>query len=97
MSEPFSVGFWQKDQPLLTFHSDGRVEIGPGMKPDEAGRQAIEAMKVDYAWTIQEAVSAEREACAKIAEEAAAWCRSFGPEGTAEEIAKRIRARKDQP
>ncbi len=40
------------------------------------------------------AVAAEREACARIADEVSAWCRSFSSEETAERIAAAIRARK---
>jgi len=35
----------------------------------------------------------EREACAKIADEAGAWCRSFSSEETADTIRDKIRAR----
>lgn len=38
-------------------------------------------------------LAAEREACAKIADEASAWCRSFSSEETAERIEAAIRAR----
>lgn len=45
---------------------------------------------------VREAVAAEREACARIADETSAWCRSLGAEETAERIAAAIRARGGQ-
>lgn len=38
-------------------------------------------------------IAAENEACARVADDASAWCRSFGAEETAEHIAAAIRAR----
>jgi len=46
---------------------------------------------LDTAWKLGS--DAEREACAKIADNAEAWCRSFGAEETAPEIARMIRSR----
>jgi dihydroxyacetone kinase len=42
---------------------------------------------------LAKAVAEEREACAKVADETSAWCRSLGAEETAENIAAAIRAR----
>lgn len=42
---------------------------------------------------IEEAVLAEREACAKIADEHSAWTRSYGAEEACEMIAAAIRKR----
>lgn len=45
---------------------------------------------------LRSAVAAEREACAKIADDHSAWSRSFGSEQTCETIAAAIRARKPE-
>lgn len=45
---------------------------------------------------IAAAIAAEREACAKIADEHSAWTRSYGAEEACEMVAKAIRARGDQ-
>lgn len=45
---------------------------------------------------IAAAVAAEREACATVASDAGAWCRSFGADETADRIAAAIRARGDK-
>jgi len=51
---------------ILIFRSDGRIEVGEGFTPDEAGKAAIEALRLHLGSIIQ----AEREACAKVAETA---------------------------
>lgn len=58
---------------VVTIHADGRVEPGKGFAPDEAGRQAILGMQDMLSNLIEaaaaEKVKAEREACAKIADD----------------------------
>jgi hypothetical protein len=60
---------------------------------DLKGLQALADIWRD---ALARAVAAEREACAKIADETSAWCRSLGAEETAENIAASIRARGGQ-
>lgn len=63
------------------------------MNDDLKGLQALADIWRD---ALARAVAAEREACAKIADETSAWCRSLGAEETAENIAASIRARGGQ-
>ena len=53
-------------------------------------------LRDDILALVKREIAAEREACAKIADETSAWCRSLGAEETAESIAAAIRARGEQ-
>ena len=49
-------------KPCLTIKADGTVEIGEGLTPDEAGRQAIDAMQYQLSFVIEQAkTDARRE------------------------------------
>lgn len=66
--------------------------VANGLAPD--ADDPIDRAALERA--IAEAISAEREACAKIADEHSAWTRSYGAEEACEMVAKAIRARGDQ-
>jgi len=53
-------------------------------------------LRDDILALVKQVIAAEREACATIADETSAWCRSLGGEETAESIAAAIRARGEQ-
>lgn len=58
------------EQWLMRFNlHDGTMEIGPGLKPDEAGRQAVHVMRDVWGDMFKAALAAEREECAKVADE----------------------------
>jgi len=63
---PSAFRFVAQGRMFLTITTDGRIEIGEGFEPDEAGRKAIEGMQYQLAFIIEAAVAAERERCAKI-------------------------------
>lgn len=75
---PSAFTFVGQGRKFLTITHDGRIEIGDGFEPDEAGRKAIEGMRYQLNFIIQAAVEAEREACALVAEQfkASPWRRS---------------------
>lgn len=52
----------------LRINADGTIDIGPGLAPDEAGRQAIDAMRYQLKWIIDAARSAALEEAAKVAD-----------------------------
>lgn len=87
---------------FLRFYCDGTIKIGKGLKPDEAGRQAIDAMRDQLSFVVQQARADAFEEAAKIADTGML----VPPDGgsptedecaVAERIAAAIRARKDQP
>jgi len=91
---PSSFSFQNAGGFVLKFNADGTMEIGPGLTPDEAGRAAIDAMRDQLKFIVDAAVAAERERCAKIAEEMPTWDRWVGtiPQA-AKDIASAIRNR----
>ena len=75
-------------------------DYGTAFRPkatNAAARAALAAIE-QAGWAVApvNALDAEPDACAKIASDAEAWCRSFGAEETAERIAVEILARKDK-
>lgn len=54
---------------ILALRKDGTVDIGEGMKPDEAGRAALDALVKAWPVLLAGARADEREACAVAAEQ----------------------------
>lgn len=42
------VVFISLNSPIVTFHGDGRITLGPDAKPDEAATQFLEVLKVAF-------------------------------------------------
>jgi hypothetical protein len=91
---PSAFSFVAQDRRFLTITQDGRIEIGEGFEPDEAGRKAIEGMRYQLAFIVEAAVKAEREACADLADNFPTWPDWVGTcRDVADDIAAKIRAR----
>lgn len=78
----------------LIIHPDGRIEIGDGFTPTEAGEEAIEAIR---GYLVAAVLDTEREECAKIAEGALMEAHSADEQRVIDDIAAQIRARKGKP
>lgn len=72
-------------------------------KAARAGTMVVSGVDIDMAELLEDAaaeivelrkaVAAEREACARLADEHSAWTRSYGAEEACEMVAKAIRSR----
>lgn len=65
---PTSFKWSGQGKAILTITHDGRIEVGEGLAPDEAGRQAIEGMRSQLGFILKKARDDEREACARLIE-----------------------------
>jgi len=64
---------------IIKFYEGGTVEIGPGLTPDEAGMQAVDAMGVYFGSFIGSARAQAFEEAAQIAEDMTAARRAYSP------------------
>lgn len=93
--QPCYLMFYSSGKSIITFKSDGTVEVGDGVSADEAAYAVIEAVRVGWASAFDSARKEEREACAQIAEahqEKSFFASNEGPP-MARAIAQAIRAR----
>ena len=62
-----NVVIYACDKIAFALNHDGAVILGDGWRPDEAGRLAAEQLAKTFPDIVKGAVAAERERCAKIA------------------------------
>jgi hypothetical protein len=83
------------DEPseIMRISKDG-LWVHPDIPTDEVAQRVLEALDAQIKYTVQKAVEAEREACAKVCEEEiCSCCWDESAEAVAEHLAAQIRAR----
>ncbi len=61
-SVPSSITFGGTEEWFLRITAKGQIEIGEGLHPDEAGRKAIEAMRLHLGVLLRQAEQSGRDA-----------------------------------